>query len=83
MMCTRAIGSLPSQAADELGHDALVGDLADDAEQRGLLVRLLRVGGVEQLAHVEARLLRGDHVEHRGLSAMPSRQSVEQQSSGG
>ena len=44
MMCMRAIGSLPSSAADQLGHQALVGDLADDAEQRGLLGRLLVVG---------------------------------------
>jgi hypothetical protein len=58
---------LALHAPDQLRDRGLVGDLADDPKQRGLLVRLLRVGGVQQLAHREARLLAGDHLEDRGL----------------
>ena len=58
---------LALDAADQLGDRWLVGELADDAEQRRLLVRLLAVGVLQQVAHREALLLRGDDVQHRRL----------------
>ena len=78
MMCTRAIGSLPCRRPMS-SRRRLVGDLADDAKQRRLLVRLLRVGGVQQLAHAEARLLRGNHLQHRRLGDAGGGERLEQQ----
>ena len=45
---------LAVQAADQLGQVVVGGQLAQDAEQRGLFVRFLLVGGGQQLAHREA-----------------------------
>ena len=49
---------LAAEAADELGDDGRVGNLADDAKQRRLLGRLLGVGVFQQLAGVQTCLLR-------------------------
>ena len=67
MMCSRAIGSLPSRRPSSSGTMASVGDLADDAEQRGLLVGLLVIGGRQQFAHAEAVALGIDDFEHGRL----------------
>jgi len=70
---------LALQAAQQLRHAVLVDDLADDLEQRGLLVRFLRVGGGEQLAHAEAGAVRADHLEDGRLGDAGPRQGLEQQ----
>ncbi|MBV6418604.1 MAG: hypothetical protein CMLOHMNK_03512 [Steroidobacteraceae bacterium] len=70
---------LALQSPDQLRDRGRVGDLADDAKQRRLFVRLLHVGGVQELAHAEALLLRRDDVEQGGLRYAFLRQRVEQQ----
>ena len=40
--------------AEQLRNRMIVGDLANDAEEGGLLVRLLCVGGGQEVAHAEA-----------------------------
>jgi hypothetical protein len=55
---------LAVQPAQKLGCGTRVGDVGDDAKEGGLLVRFLRVGGVEQVAHAEALFLGGDDLEH-------------------
>ncbi len=65
--------------AQQLGHRGRVGDLADDAEQRRFLVGLLGVGGLQQLAHAEAVLLRRDHLQHGRLGDPRGGQRLEQQ----
>src|SRR5881392_2271495 len=72
-------GVLALHAADQLGDRLLVGNLADDAEQRRLLVGLLRIGRSQQLPHAETRLLRRDHFQHRGLGDSRYRERFEQQ----
>ena len=58
---------LALDARDQIVDGGFVGDLADDLEQRRPLGRLLRIGGVQQVAHRESGLLRGDHIENRGF----------------
>ncbi len=72
-------GVLAVDARDQFVHGVRVHQLARDPEQGGLLVRVLVVGGVQEVAQVEAVLLRGDDVEHRGLGDGRVLQQLEQQ----
>ena len=56
---------LALKAPHELRDRLAVGDLGDHAKQCGFLVRLLRVGCVQEVAHAEAVLLRTDHIQNR------------------
>jgi hypothetical protein len=69
-------------ARAELVNGLGVDQLAGDPEQRRLLVRVLVVGGVDQLPQVEAVLLRGDDVENRGLGDGRVLQQLQQQPRG-
>ena len=55
------------QASDQLGQVVVRREFAEDAEQRGLFVGFLLVGGRQDLAHREPRAMRGDHVEQSRL----------------
>ncbi len=79
MMCVRAIVSLPSTRETSSSTESRVHQLACDPEQGRLLVRVLLVGGIQQVAQVEAVLLRRDHVEDRGLGDRRVLQQIEQQ----
>ena len=69
---------LAVQASDQLGQIVVGGQLAQDAEQRGLFVGFLLVGGGQQFAHRQAAAMRGDHVEQRGLGDALGVQRIEQ-----
>ncbi len=60
-------GILAVHATEQLRHRARVDDVPDDPKQRGFLVRLLSVGGLQQLAYAEAVLLRANDFQHRRL----------------
>ena len=75
-------GILAVQTADELGQIVVRRELAQDAEERGLLVRLLLVGGGEDFAHGKSGAMRGDHVEQRGLRDAFGVERVEQHGRG-
>ncbi len=72
-------GVLALHPAEQLGNGRSVCDLADDAEQRRFLVRLLRIRAAQQFAHAEARFLRGNHLEDGGLGDPGGRQRLQQQ----
>ena len=78
MMCRRATGSLPFRRPTSSGRSLSVGELAEDAEQRGLFVGLLLVGGGQQLAHRQARAVRRDDVEQRGFGDALGAQRIQQ-----
>ncbi len=71
-------GVLSLDAARELRDRALVRELADDAKERGLLVRFLAVGMLQQIAHREAALLRIDDLEHGGLRDVVAIEKLDQ-----
>ena len=70
---------LALDAAGQLGDRRFVGELADDAEQRHLLVRLLAVRVLQQIAHREALLLGRDDLQHGRLGDVLARQQFDQQ----
>ena len=70
---------LAVQAADEFRRRTHLCDIPDEAEERGLLVRLLGVSGVQQVAHAEALLLGADDLEHGGLGDPGGREGIKQQ----
>ena len=72
-------GVLAVDARDEFVDGVRVHQLARDPEQGGLLVGVLVVGGVQELAQVEAVLLRRDDVEDRRLRDARALQQLEQQ----
>ena len=72
-------GVLAVDPRDQFVHAVRVHELACDPEQGGFLVRVLVIGGVQDLAQVEAVLLRCDDVEHRRLGDGRVLQELEQQ----
>src|SRR3954454_1287287 len=70
---------LTPDASDQLRHRTRVCNLADDPEERRLLVGLLLIRRVQQLAYPEAALLRHDHFENRRFRNARRVQSLNQQ----
>ena len=70
---------LALQARDQLGQRALIGHLADNPEQRGLLVGLQGVGGLQQFAHAHARALGVDDLYQGRLVGVGLGQFIQQQ----
>ncbi len=72
-------GILALDATGEFPETVLIGDLGDDAEQRRLLVGLLRIGGRQQLPQVEPVTLSVDDLEQRGFGYALRVQRIQQQ----
>ena len=72
-------GVLAVDPGDQFVHARGVHQLARDAEEGGLLVGILQVGGIQELAQVEAVLLGRDDVENRRLRNAGRLQQLEQQ----
>ncbi len=70
---------LAVHAAQELAHRVVVRDIANYPEEGRFLVRLLRVGRIQQLTYAEARLLGSNHFEYRGLCDAWCREGLEQE----
>ena len=72
-------GVLAVDPGDQFVDARGVHQLASDAEEGSLLVGILQVGGVQELAQVEAVLLGRDDVENRRLRNAGRLQQLEQQ----
>jgi hypothetical protein len=73
---------LALDAAGELGNRRGVGEIADDPEQRRLLVRLLAVRVLQQVADRKALLLGCDDLQHGRLGDVLAPEQLDQQRGG-
>jgi hypothetical protein len=65
-------------ARHEVVDRGLIGDFTDDLEEGRPLGGFLGVGGIQQIAHRIAGLLRGDDVENRGFGHALLAQGIEE-----
>ncbi len=69
-------GIFAVQAADEFGQVVVGGELAQDAEQRGLFVGFLLVGRGQDFTHRQPRAMGRDHIQQRGLGDALGRRAL-------